>query len=169
VAYLDEITRRQDVPHLANASGIFQCMHGGTVGWREVSMTDQLHISVLDGTVADAFEDCHIDETSFTWGRTGEGVATPAPIWYAGIPHFLQSQLKMLPIAAPFDRLDLLNKSPMLTQMPLSADTVADIKDWPNVAGKKAVAGEAGHKEGLALWERFMSDIRGAGSSMTGL
>ena len=52
--YLDTITHRTDLPMLANASGFFQCMHGGTVGWREVSSTDQLHISVADGSASAA-------------------------------------------------------------------------------------------------------------------
>lgn len=162
VAYLDEITHRQDTPQLANASGIFQCMHGGTVGWREVSTTDQLHISVQDGTDPSAFEDCHIDETSFTWGRSSDGSAKSAPLLYPGIPHFLQSQTKTIEIARPFFRLDEVLQSPDMMKLPVTPQTLAALNEWRNVRGTKAVAGEAGHKDALNLWNQYVDDIRAA-------
>lgn len=176
-SYLDEITHRNDLPKLANASGFFQCMHGGTVGWREVSDTDQLHISVADDTVSldttggaegapaalpdvpveAAVEDCHIDETSFTAGRDEEGNAVPA--YGSGPKHFIQSQEKWIDIARPFAKLEAILSSPRDdAKRPKSADAAARLDAWASKRGAEAVSGERGHESALELLRTLEGD-----------
>ncbi len=184
--YLDEITHRNETPRLANASGFYQCMHGGTVGWREVSDTDQLHISVADYKAAqgsgadgaggapgvsndgaegaspgldstDPVEDCHIDETSFTSDRSSDGTADPA--YLSGPKHFLQSQMKWIDIERPFAKLDEILSSPANDpKRPRSADVIAALDAWAKLRGTEAVSGETGHKNAVELLHTLQKD-----------
>ena len=155
--YLDAISRRSRAPMLANASGFFQCMHGRTVGWREVSRQDQLHITVAaqkgaSGAPGEApvVEDCHIDETSFTAGRRPDGTAEPA--YFSGLKHFLQSQFKWIDIDRPFAKLDAILRAPKdLPKRPWPAGAIAALEDWEKRRGAEAVSGEAGHRNAVTL------------------
>ncbi len=156
--YLDAITLRNDVPKLANASGFYQCMHGGTVGWREVSSTDQLHISVSDGTRGDATEDCHIDETSFTKGRDASGKAVAADYFPEGITHYMQSQLKWIDIERPFARLDAILAKSADARPGMTPETAAALETWATTRGSEAISGERGHANAIALMRRISKD-----------
>jgi hypothetical protein len=152
--YLDEITLRNDVPQIANASGFYQCMHSGTVGWREVSSTDQLHISVQDGTDPTAGEDCHIDETSFTKGREASGAAVPAD-WDTGIKHFTQSKLRWIDIERPFAKLDEILQKPEEQRPLMLPEMTSELQAWPKKRAIEAVLGQSGHNVALDLLHRI--------------
>jgi hypothetical protein len=140
--YLDEITLRSDSPRLANASGFYQCMHGGTVGWREVSNTDQLHISVADGKPRKVSNLGTEGGGGYSGSNDGAEGAPPylyegdepvedchidetsftadrdpdgtaVPAYASGPKHFIQSQVKWpIDIARPFAKLEEVIRSP---------------------------------------------------------
>lgn len=159
-AYLEEITRRNDEPKLAREQDVWQYLHPGTSGWREVSTTDQLHVSVANGTMANASEDIHIDETSFTHDRDSSGATISAPLVPTGAKHLAQSLCGTFDIARPFARLDELLKTPDFARAALGSETLADVLAWESARGNHAVSGEAGHRTALALWRRAEADIR---------
>jgi len=157
------------VPKLANASGFYQCMHGGTVGWREVSDTDQLHISVADGTREDATEDCHIDETSFTQARDVSGKAVRADFYPQGIKHFIQSQKKWVDIERPFARLDAILGQDLSARPLMLPETATLLEDWAQRRGEEAVSGERGHTNAATLMRRInkeANDLAAASAAM---
>lgn len=156
--YLDEISRRNDVPGLANASGFFQSEHPGTAGWREVSLTDQLHISVQDGTKANAEEDCHIDGTSVTEDKGNNGKADPA--YLPGVKHYVQSAKKWVDIKRPFAKLEEYYNLPKNSpRRPVTQETIDALDRWYPRRGEDAVAGEEGHKRAVELLDKVENDL----------
>jgi hypothetical protein len=158
--YLDTITRRNEERKLAREWVLWQCMHWGTVGWREVSQTDQLHISVADDEHPDAVEDIHIDETSFTNDRDGDGSTKSAVL--SGPTHFAQSQLKWIEIARPFSRLEEISRASERDRPPMTPDTLAAFEDWCTKRGSEAVSGETGHRNANELLRRILRDFSGS-------
>jgi hypothetical protein len=161
-AYLDEITHRSEEPRIGRERPIWQVLHSGTNGWREVSKTDQLHISVGDGTKPNPSEDIHIDETSFTHDRDPDGHAVAATLPTTGLKHLSQSLCGTIDIDRPFARLDELISTPAFARGSLRPETFADLERWLEVRGSKAVSGEDGHREALALWRRAATDVHDA-------
>lgn len=159
-AYLDEISRRPEEPRLARERGLFQILHHGTTGWRQVSLTDQLHISVADGTAPGASEDIHIDETSFTHGRDASGSAVAAPMAPTGLKHLAQSLWGLIEIERPFDRLKAILTHLDALSASFHPETLADLREWSQLQGDQAVSGELGHARAVSLSRRARGELR---------
>jgi hypothetical protein len=159
-AYLDgDVIKRTEAPLLARAARWTQVMHPDTDGWREVSATDSLHISVANAEGYARAEDVHIDETSITRGRDAEGRSRQA--WGSCLVHFAQSHRRWIDIDRPFWRLDqLLRKA---EAEPLRRpETAAALAAWAESRGSDAVSGERGHRRAQELWCRINPARRGA-------